>query len=424
MTGERAENRLWQDRLLLTLFFLAPLLALHKALAMAPLLALLAAGLLAAPGWTLSRRRIADAAWRTWWPLALVLFSLLGWCLAASFWSFDPLFSLKSVAMLAGGSLAGLVFLLRLWQAAPELRRRALAWLAGGMAIAALLMTLAGIVERGGLADIGRRLWNMDGAATVFALMVWPVSAALVEDGRRARAFGLLLLVAAGIFLSHDLAAKVALLIAGLTLLATRLAGRPVVLAITLLAAAGSLAAPFAASHLPPAQESAGWSWLPTSAHHRLTIWNFVAARIADKPLLGWGFDSARAIPGGKQALPVVRLKGCPGIGDMVPVPGYETLAPADCVVWEERLPLHPHDAWLQIRLELGWPGALLAAGLILLLGARLKDPVAAAVFVAALIVLSVSYGVWQSWWLSSLWLAAGILVPARRSDHPLRLPS
>ena len=70
------------------------------------------------------------------------------------------------------------------------------------------------------------------------------------------------------------------------------------------------------------------------SAAHRLLIWSFVGDRIAEHPLAGWGLNSSRAIPGGKDPIE----------------PGAS---------W---LPLHPHNAPLQLWLELGVPGAVLLA--------------------------------------------------------------
>ena len=70
------------------------------------------------------------------------------------------------------------------------------------------------------------------------------------------------------------------------------------------------------------------------SAGHRLLIWRFTGARIAERPWLGWGLDAARAVPG----------------GDVEARPG------------EKFLPLHPHNAALQTWLELGVPGAMLFA--------------------------------------------------------------
>src|SRR5207302_8324015 len=73
------------------------------------------------------------------------------------------------------------------------------------------------------------------------------------------------------------------------------------------------------------------------SAGHRLLIWSFTGEHIAERPLLGWGLDSSRAIPGGNSEIR----------------PGQNWLS------------LHPHDAALQVWLELGMPGAVLVALLL-----------------------------------------------------------
>ena len=89
------------------------------------------------------------------------------------------------------------------------------------------------------------------------------------------------------------------------------------------------------------------------SAGHRLLIWSFAGDRIAERPLAGWGLDSSRTIPGGRD-----------------PIRPGET--------W---MPLHPHNAPLQLWLELGVPGAVLFALLVALAwyalaAARLAAPV------------------------------------------------
>src|SRR6202034_4481699 len=65
------------------------------------------------------------------------------------------------------------------------------------------------------------------------------------------------------------------------------------------------------------------------SVVHRIFIWRFTAERIAERPLLGWGMDAARDLPGGK-----------PTVASLFP--GAQI--PADA----ELLPLHPHDAVLE----------------------------------------------------------------------------
>jgi O-antigen ligase len=131
---------------------------------------------------------------------------------------------------------------------------------------------------------------------------------------------------------------------------------------------------------------------------HRLVIWRFVAERIGDRPVLGWGMDASRAVPGGKSL-----------VNDLYPQVTINDRA--------EALPLHPHDAALQWRLELGLPGTLLALAAL----ARLLWPLAritdtwqrALVFgyaASALTVALLSFGAWQAWWLSTLWLGAALL--------------
>ena len=101
--------------------------------------------------------------------------------------------------------------------------------------------------------------------------------------------------------------------------LAHRRAGRFFLIGASIALFAG---APFFAELL----NASGWqnaAWLPESSRHRVEIWNAVADLIVQKPLLGWGFDASRAI----------------GVG----------------------VPLHPHNASLQVLLELGAVGGVIA---------------------------------------------------------------
>ena len=140
---------------------------------------------------------------------------------------------------------------------------------------------------------------------------------------------------------------------------------------------------------------------LKESAIHRLIIWRFVADRIAERPVIGWGMDASRAIPGGEahasDAMPEVKMSGIVTM-----------------------LPLHPHDAALQWRLELGLPGALLCVailGLVLwrIAGSEQIPPpqraLALGCAAAILTIAMASFGAWQAWWLSSIWLTAAFMV-------------
>ena len=141
---------------------------------------------------------------------------------------------------------------------------------------------------------------------------------------------------------------------------------------------------------------------LPRSAYHRLLIWQFASQKIAERPVLGWGFNTSRAIPGGKENLDVS----------------------------EAALPLHPHNAALQWRLELGILGALLGAGLFVVAAEcarrygrnRIAQAAGTATVASAYCIAMLSFGAWQSWWLSGLFVIAGITVlscrdPERSAD-------
>jgi exopolysaccharide production protein ExoQ len=129
---------------------------------------------------------------------------------------------------------------------------------------------------------------------------------------------------------------------------------------------------------------------LTVSIYHRAAIWQFVGARIADKPLLGWGMHASRTMPGGHD-----KISGT-----------------------AEQIPLHPHNAPLQIWLELGGIGAALMAALVGFLaincnGPPLRRTVLGATLVTAVVIASLSYGMWQGWWFATLWLLAAMAVAA-----------
>jgi O-antigen ligase len=87
-----------------------------------------------------------------------------------------------------------------------------------------------------------------------------------------------------------------------------------------------------------------------------------------------------------------------------------------------ELLPLHPHNAALQIWLELGLVGAIAAAAAMLALGRRIRGDRAtraalAGTLLAACTVGSVGYGIWQGWWMGALWILVAlgaVLIPSK----------
>lgn len=122
------------------------------------------------------------------------------------------------------------------------------------------------------------------------------------------------------------------------------------------------------------------------SVAHHYEIWRFAADRAAERPFLGWGLDSSRALPGGHRLL----------------------------AENAELLPLHPHNAVLQIWLELGVPGLML---LCVVMWRTYMPPgwesfsrrevlIRTLTVSAAFVAASATFGIWQSWWLSAIALA------------------
>ncbi len=185
----------------------------------------------------------------------------------------------------------------------------------------------------------------------ILALLLWPVRIIL---RRRFAGLTQMLFVVTMITLiafSHSSTAKPATGVGIVVALALMLAPRrgPAVAGGLLVLA--TLSIPLMAYHLPsPRHTFQHWTFLSPSAHHRVTIWRFTAQRIAERPLLGWGMDASRGFPGGDHEVVVRRY-----------VDGVRAAE-----LTEPMLPLHPHNAVLQLWLELGVVGAIIFSAFLI----------------------------------------------------------
>ncbi|WP_161973974.1 O-antigen ligase family protein [Hwanghaeella grinnelliae] len=133
------------------------------------------------------------------------------------------------------------------------------------------------------------------------------------------------------------------------------------------------------------------------SAAHRLGIWNFVASRSDEKPLFGWGVDVGRTLPGAEILLGDVESFS-PYLDKLDQT--FPTLRSSPA------LPLHPHNAALQLHLELGVVGAVSFCLVVVYAAfslAKIGSPSAARYTVAWatswFVIAYFSIGLWQTWW-------------------------
>jgi O-antigen ligase len=322
---------------------------------------------------------------------------LLVWGTASAIWSVDWRRSLVVAVRLAGLFAVGLV----LADAANSIKsaRRLTFFFLGGLTLG-VAMAAADLVTRGGLgAPFTERVYQpaaLNRASVSFSILLLPITAALLHSGLTLSPFLLATATVATIFALAGTTAKIALT-AGLPiglliyLSRTRVAHAAALVGVIVITTAPLTFARF--GRLPLFTETA--DAVKSSAGHRLMIWSFAGDRIAENPIAGWGLDASRSIPGGKD---LVR-------------PG------------ETWMPLHPHNTPLQVWLELGAPGVVLIALLVALAWHslavapwwRLYAAAAGASLTIALIACVTTYGIWQEWWLGTLWFSLfGILSMAR----------
>ena len=374
---------------------IAPTAAVLQSKAMAPIA--IVALLLAA----LAHRRETGR-----WPMpdgpALpCLLALAAWGAATALWAPDPRWALSAAGTLAGLALLGTAGA-RVVEEETAPARRALAWcILAGLALGlatALLDHATGQWVRATVRGLpGTRPgleFGLKPAASVMALML-----PLVLRVRLPAPWRWLLLAAGtgAILLLPGDTPKLAALAGFVAAALASLGGRAAAGLAALLLAGGLLASPLRIPQLlrPELAEKA-----PPTALHRMLIWDFALERAREKPLLGWGMEASRSIPGGRDnpsPESMARLGVVPeGSRAWLRNPGVE------------RLSLHPHNGALQIWLELGAVGLLLAslAVLAMLWGAA---PVVLGVAASAAVTFLASFGIWQAWWLASQALAAAL---------------
>ena len=392
MTLERSAGVLWA----VTFFAIGPVAALAPRSLVTILLGSCALALILH---LYHRRRLPWPAWRTAVPISLFViyagvsasWSLVPHLAASQFIKFLYLFG---PALLLSAILAQ----------APDRERytASRALLAGALLGAALVLldTITGHPMLGAIhgtdsaGNVGDPAANRSVVAV--ATIVWPAALALAATagGLWPVALPIGYLAVSALTTSQSaafglFAGLVAYLIAAISVRAARY----LAIAAVLIGFCGS--APLASLAYSTGLSDA--NWLQYSARHRLEVWNFAAERIARQPIFGFGLDSSRAMPNEGN------------------VSKFES--------WTDKvIPLHTHNFFLQIWLELGAIGAALAfAALVALLRATRGADDASQRFILAAFMCNLaiatvtSFSMWQTWWTSALILSALSILPSAR---------
>ena len=395
----------WLSGVAIFVVVMTPLLAYVAPLGFAPLLAL--AGFLSLPGLRLTR----EAA-----PPLLILVVLALWAAISMTWSpaaIDPttlkdygdvetLTALKLFLQVATYG-AAVVALRGLSETGAQRAARVLAYGMVALASVAAIDSLSG-------AAIYQKLHMVTGepirpdvamvkvslSTYALALLFWPASLILSRLGAPRLILLLIVGTVATSVLGSSDACIVALAAGGLAWLLVRNFGRTGAKVLI-----GLVAAPFVLAPLLilVGVETGFVAWLhklvPPSWDARLNIWTFAADHVRSHPFRGWGLDASRT--------------------------------------FGSAIPLHTHNAQLQLWLELGAIGAALAGVFFCWLAygvvriserSRGEAAMAAGALVSYLVIGALSFGVWQEWWLGlgALTLIACGLARAVAEPQPTEL--
>jgi O-antigen ligase len=395
--------------ILQTTAIVAPVASIYTPLFMAPLMLIAAFAIVLC---AIRERRRIPVQGR---PLLMLLGFLVLWGMVSSRWSPYALGSFTTALQLLALFAAGAVVVggTALLDGAEAARiRRALVI---GILITLVLYTMEMVLNspiqtlfedsRVGLEQIYS---PFNRGLAVLVLLLPPAALALRRGGHVPFASGLLIATMAIVYVYYGTSVAMGVAIGILTGTLSFLGRGPMTRFLGWMAAILVLAAPFIAREVitPSLLDAVGKEVYNISIPHRLVIWQFTGSEALERPMKGWGLDAARSLPEGKTTAPVTTLTCQPPCSTQVP-----------------KLPLHPHNMALQWWLELGLPGAALGATVLFwffhliprVALDRMEEGLLVGQLTAAIVIAGLSYGAWQSWWLSTLVIALALSATAVR---------
>ena len=238
------------------------------------------------------------------------------------------------------------------------------------------------------------------GRGIIILIMIMPFSVALyLNSGKIFLALSVLILVSIIVIIGPNHSAKIALLIATFSALIIYFLGPRSFLYFGLISIIFILLLPIISTKLLPSignikknnyydipwQETA----LGGSIIHRLLVWEYVGNQVSNKPLKGHGAGTSRMM----------------GQNIILNVPNTKREIKGG-------IPLHPHNNFLEIWLELGFLGIIAIILLwvkIIRYGIKKRKESyiigtgICSSIVTIFIISNLSFGVFQAWWMSSI---------------------
>lgn len=329
------------------------------------------------------------------------------YALLSVLWAVEPAEATKAALKVLGYVVLAILVVFVLRRATEQEKRSILIWSAIGL-IATPVIVWVDIALEGGLLSFARSdepfiASSYNRGATIAVCALLPVTVGLFRYALKPLAMALVATTVVTVFILESESAKLALIAGGVAYFLVYRYGR--LFWPTLIVLAGIVIAMPAIFSVQISDKTiCTICEYKCSAAHRLIIYNYSSLRIFEKPVIGWGMNSARSIPSGKEMAFV-----------------------ADCVIGTRadgrlqignRMPLHPHNAALQAWLELGFIGVFLIVGtLATMLLALSRRPsfdqnrsLVAGVSTVLFFVFNISFGFWQGWLLLSMVLLCGLM--------------
>lgn len=257
------------------------------------------------------------------------------------------------------------------------------------------------------------------GRGIIILLMIMPFSVAMyINKGKILLALGIVILVSAIVILGPNHSAKIALFITILSSIIIYFLGPRSFLYFGIISIIFILFLPIISSKILPPIGSIEKNnyynvpWQKTaiggSIIHRLLVWEYVANEIYKKPLLGYGTGTSRLI----------------GQNIILNVPNTNQEIKGG-------IPLHPHNNFLEIWLELGLLGIIIINILwmkIIKYGIQMRQDSyiigtgICSSIVTIFIISNLSFGVFQAWWMSSIALIFLIILQFSKKEQKINL--